>query len=263
TITQLEMNYKNGANPTWSSPIPVQVDTPIVIEPSAIETDMPHAYSSQWAWRFVATNSVPGLNPTGPDFTVTVKVVKSGRIVDWPGHPDFYADKAYRVVMDKDGVTKNAGQHDQTLYGDEASIVRPDLLISSGTGNLTLYLNITSATTTTGEMKPDLFYIDYTNATGYWNGDYTEWNRAVNRLLGEKIDDTHYVMKMPVKHTGWDSPYAPSSGWQFLVRPGYKAEAENRGVYLSPQFLPYEVKFHLTIIATPDPQYLGGDALER
>ena len=257
-VMGLEMSYKNGANPVWSAPVAVTPDTPIELELSAIESDMPHASASQWAWRFVGKPAIVYGNPVGPDFHVTITIHKSGKVVHWPGHPDFYADKPYRVVMEKAGVTRNAGIHDQWVYGDEANVIRPDLLVSSGTGNLTLYLNITSAKMNGVDMVPDVFYIDYTNATGYWRGDYTEWNPAVNRLIGEKISPTEYIMRMPVKYTGWDSPYAPVSGWQFIVRPGYYVPGV---VWLSPQTFPYEVEFHLTIIATPDPQYTGDAGL--
>ncbi|HWG90393.1 MAG TPA: hypothetical protein VNZ52_06035 [Candidatus Thermoplasmatota archaeon] len=252
-VEGLQMRYKNGANPSWSEILPLQPDVPAVLTLTAADTDMPHASASQWAWKFVSTRSLSFAAPE-PDFHLQIKAVKGGRIVDWPGHPDFYADKPYRVVMDKDATTSINGIVDGFLYGDEANIVRPDLLISSGTGSIKIYLNVSAVRAQTGEVKPDRFFLEYTNATGYWDGDYTESNIAGNRVFGEAISQTEYVFTIPVKYTGWDSPYAPSSGWQFLIKSDYQGFCNG--------CLPYEVDFHMTVIAFPDPQYLGGDALE-
>ncbi|HWG92168.1 MAG TPA: hypothetical protein VNZ52_15060, partial [Candidatus Thermoplasmatota archaeon] len=266
-LTGLEVRYKNGANTEWSSAAPLAPDAAFDIPVSAIETDMPHASASQWAWKFIGNKN---LGPStsflsffdtqakyGPveslpdDFNVKITVHKGDKIVDWPGHPDFYADKPYRVVMDKRGATHNTGIQDQWLYGDEANVIRPDLLISSGTGNLTFYLNVTSSKLNGAEMAPDTFYIDYTNATGRWDGAYTEWNAFVNRLTGNKTDSGAYHFDMPVDYGGWDSPYAPVSGWQFLVRSSYSQDTPARSFGFCPGCFPYEVDFQMTVIAYP------------
>ncbi|HWG90394.1 MAG TPA: hypothetical protein VNZ52_06040 [Candidatus Thermoplasmatota archaeon] len=266
-VTGLQMKVRNGANPEWGSAVALAQDTPVEIPVSAIETDMPHASASQWAWKFIGNIApgpeslwFPGSLRLEPDFHVKITVFKGDKIVDWPGHPDFYADKPYRVVMDKDASTKSVGAHDALFFGDEANVVRPDALISSGTGKIVIYLNITEVTAQTGDVEPDSFFIDYTNATGRWYGDYTEFSTGLNRVYGNKTDPTHVVITIPVKYTGWDSPYAPTSGWQFIVRSGYTGQGTQRG--LCPGCLPYEVKYHMTIHAFLDPQYAGGDALE-
>ncbi|HWG92170.1 MAG TPA: hypothetical protein VNZ52_15070 [Candidatus Thermoplasmatota archaeon] len=271
-VQGLEMRYKNGANPDWGGLITLEADTPAAVELSAIETDMPHATTSQWAWKFIGNKAVgpssasanvlqiPGDGrmeelasavgaPWPADFHVTIKVIKSAKIVDWPGHPDFYAGKPHRVVMDRAAQTSTVGITDSGLYGDDANIVRPDLLISSGTGNLSIYINITGVQSP--GASPNRYILEYTNATGEW---FRTW--------GEVLEpEKSYLISIPVHYTGWDSPYAPVSAWQFRVIALYGA-VEGVGGFC-PGCFPYTVDYHMTIIAYPDPQYLGGDALEK
>ena len=271
-VQAIEMRYKNGANPDWGELLTLQPDTPLVIDVSAIMTDMPHATTSQWAWKFIGNKAVgpasaaaAGLQIPGdgrfesfvgqlPDFHVTIKVIKSAKVVDWPGHPDFYADKDFRVVLDRAARTSTVGITDSGLYGDDANIVRPDYLVSSGTGNLSVYINITNVKSP-GDVKPNRYILEYTNATGRW---FRTW--------GEELEpEKSYHISIPVHYTGWDSPYAPTSAWQFRVIALYGTTSLPTGgaIGFCPGCFPYEVDYHMTIIAYPDPQYLGEDALEK
>ncbi|HWG92169.1 MAG TPA: hypothetical protein VNZ52_15065 [Candidatus Thermoplasmatota archaeon] len=270
-VQGLEMRYKNGANPDWGELLTLEQDKPVVLELSAIETDMPHATTSQWAWKFIGNKAIgpssgaaavlqiPGDGRLSevPDFHLQIKVIKSGKVVNWPGHPDFYADKPHRVVLDRAAKTSTVGITDSGLYGDEANIVRPELLISSGTGNLTVYVNITGVTSAGGVVKPNRYILEYTNATGRW---FRTW--------GETLEpEKSYKIPIPVHYTGWDSPYAPTSAWQFRVIALYLTQeglpGPVTGIGLCPGCFPYEVEYQMTVIAFPDPQYLGTDALEK
>lgn len=265
----LQMRYRNGANPIWGDLIDVAPGTPTFIDITPIETDMPHASSSQWSWKFVGNRNVapsPLISLAQvPDFHLTIIVHKGAKIVDWPGHPDFYADKPYRVVMEREATTKTVGAADSIVYGDEASIIRPDLLISSGTGKISVYINITSVNSP--GIQPNRYILEYTNATGDWYNDYRGPGR-INRVWGNVTEpEKSYVMDIPVKYTGWDSPYAPVSGWQFRVIALYGTIEDIpagpiKGIGFCPGCYPYDITYQIKVIAYPDPQYVGTDALE-
>lgn len=234
---QLFLQYRSASDSDWTSPVPVTYDTPLVIDVNEQMTDMPHSTRSLWVFR---------LSTDRPDFLevpMTVTVVKGRSVVDWPGHPDFYADKDTRLVMQQHVTTRMSGIESFALYDSGGTWANPERLISWATKEIIVFINVTSARNQLGATP-----------TGY----FLEAHDA--RIIGPEItfgsrhgdvngnnDLKSYQFNLLVNETGMDGPYQPASRWGFRMMATF---ADVDGVIgFCPGCFPYDIEYDITVLA--------------
>ncbi|HWG90788.1 MAG TPA: hypothetical protein VNZ52_08085 [Candidatus Thermoplasmatota archaeon] len=228
----LKLEYMHAAASEWIPLGDLAWGTPFIIPISnPAETDMPHATTSLWQFR-VLSSSPADVTLT---FDVSATIIRGpAGIPLWPGHPDFYKETRFRTVYDGTVAIREGGQL-TALLGRQFEPAKPEKLISYGTKTLYVYANITGYEGTPG-FAPTNWYLYYKNATGDWNiTDIYDANNAV-----ESAKSLKFVLK--VDDAGMDTPYAPSSRWEFLVR-GALANCYSGCAA-------YSAEYTLTVIAT-------------
>ena len=234
----------------WREGGPLPVGQPVIIQVAPDEVDMPHATGSLWAFRFYTDE------PTAVVFNATITVVRGEEVEEWPGHPDFYADKTHRVVLDKDAQTKAYGIAKYLVTGEDTSWNHPEKLISYGTRELHVFVNFTKIE---GLQQPTKFYLDFHNATIVPGiGDF---DPAQTRIYDEGTDGKSYHFVIGPEHVndgGMDSPYQTMSRWGFRVLGELEDAAGNPNCLgLASSCLEYIVDYHMTIIAVGESTALG------
>ena len=220
---------------TWGAPLPIQVTQPI-------QTDMPHATSSLWEFQVVSPN------PQDVTLVFDYKVELVRGPVDiplWPGHPDFYAEKPAREVLNKPVVSGRPGYggHGAAIVPPEAGPAKPDRLISYGTRTLHVWANISDYQAPNPATAPSTWYLYHINATGRAN--------ITNPFDFESyaIDNKALYWVLPVDDNGMDSPYADASRWSFELAGAYTPPA---GPTFYDGLANYVVKYTLVVHASSE-----------
>jgi len=236
----LTLSYRSAASDAFQDGGAITAGTPLVIPVQARATDMPHSVSSLWAFAIEADSR----QDVGSALNVTITVVRGADVVDWPGHPDFYAEVDERVIVDKAFSVHRQGIEEGTLYGSASTWVHPDKLVSYGTGRLDVFINITSATASNG-AEPTGFFFEYHNATILDAED--EFNdRIDDEEKGRQFDHADYHFVVEVDPAGMDGPYQPGSLWGF--RP-VATFAETPVASMCPGCFAYDIEYTMTIVA--------------
>ncbi len=230
-IQGVRMRYRAANMEDFSEAVPIQFDQPLEIALTPKMTDMPHSTTSLWQWDFYSDGTA---KPLYGSFKVTITVYKARNIEFWPGHPDFYADKPYRVLMDnKAGETRHFGFEELFFSQNRGSMIKPDFLISMGTANVELFVNITQYS---APSEPTGYFVEFVNAT----------RATIHRVSAlEDSSGSFYHFSIPVHASAHDSPYADASRWQFRVL------ATFGGAGLCPGCFPYEVDYSMSAVAYP------------
>ena len=236
---QLKLLYQHASSgrDEWTDAGPLTWGTPLVLALTPTMTDMPHATTSLWRYRVVSTT--PALDSTLV-FDAAATIVRGGDVPLWPPHPDFYATRASRVVYDGASSSAEGGQAGN-LFGFEDGLVQetPGRLISYGTKSLHIWINVTGMRAAPGQ-EPTRWYLYFHNATGDWQA------AGLDDTVNTTVDKKAYVFTVPVNDDGMDSPYAPDSRWEFVLR----------GTLDTPAFTcyggcaTYAVEYNMFILAT-------------
>lgn len=218
----------------WGSPL-----TFVIEDPSWV--DMPHVSDSSWRFR-VLSKDVAQATLT---FTAKVEQVRGeGEIPAWPGHPNFFEDGHERILVDKDVTYKEDGVEALAdLAQPPRPLVEPEGLVSFGTRSLFVFANISSARS------------DNPAAT-------LEWSLLVRNASGKlkaiqplpTATASAVAFAFSVENDSMDSPYSEASRWGFQLQgtevtsmPGPLGDSSCSGCF------PYEVSFHLKIVASDEP----------
>ena len=244
----LNMQVRTAADTDWRPAVPITYGTPLDIPVSPKETDMPHSTTSLWVFRLVAERGLFSV------VNVTITTSRGGDVVDWPGHPDFYADnKTHRVVMDSDVTTHINGFPENMFYENPKGWAAPTFLISHGTKRLEIWANVSGTTATSPTAaEPVSYVLNWHNASkADFEGDIFNY---VEDAEG-KNDLKSYHFRLEVDEGGMDGPYQPSSRWGFRLEAGYGNDAAT-GLPIPfaggcTDCASYDVSYHLTIIAYP------------
>ena len=204
----LFLRYKHASTTTWIDAGQLTWDVPLAIKiTDPIQTDMPHATMSLWEFQVTS----PHTQDVTLTFNAKAEIVRGeGDIPLWPGHPDFYAEKPSREVVnvvdweacDQSGCTM---VNDQERTGP----VPAAKLISYGTKTLHVWLNVTDAQFPVPATKPQSFFLFHNNATGRDN---------VTDQFDQETYSTEkreFYWVLPVDDGAMDSPYADASRWEF------------------------------------------------
>ncbi len=213
--------------------------TPLIIPVAPTQADMPHQTKSLWLFR-IYTGEVNAFS-----FNVTITAVKGGQVVNWPPHPDLYADRPERIVFEGPVTGESPGIAASFLYGDDANWVYPDRIISYGTDSIEVTVTRKAWNSATPEPAPEKFELQVNNASyipKVGNGD-----PAGLRLTPKNIDGDTYTFDVPVDLQGYDTPYGTQSRWGFRFVP-----LEQRG-------LPWSHDYDMKIVARGHSIEAGGD----
>lgn len=232
---------RSARDSEWRAESPIALATAFSVPVNELETDMPHSVQSLWVFRvFTDRTDVSSVR-------VQVVAYKGREVVDWPGHPDFYADVKHRVVLDEDVTTHRAGVTEFLLYGAGTSWVAPTKLVSHGTTRLVVFANITSVAASNGAPATGAF-LEYHNATLL-----DEEDQFTDRLDDSRGEDNlkDYRFDIEVTPDAMDGPYQPESRWGFRMVAvfGNAAVPGVIGVGLCPGCFPYDISYHITVIA--------------
>ena len=237
----LFVQYRSAADADWQAPLPVTYGTPVVVEVTPEMTDMPHSTRSLWVFR-ISTD-----RPESIDVPMQVTVVKGRDVVDWPGHPDFYADKPSRVVMQQHVTTRMSGLESAFLYDSGGTWANPEKLISWGTKEITVIVNVTSATNAYG-AEPTGYFLEVHDATII--GPEITFGSRHSEINGAN-DLKTYEFAIAVNETGMDGPYQPASRWGFRLMATF-ADFDlptGGGIGLCPGCFPYDIEYDIVVIA--------------
>lgn len=248
----LDLQYRSAADADWREPMPLAYDAPLSIEVAPLETDMPHSVRSLWVFRITTASTDVGT------IHLMITVHRGRDVVDWPGHPDFYAESNSRKVMDQHVTTQMSGVKEGYLYDAGGTWATPERLISHGTSKVIVIANVTSVTTATGQT-PTGFFLESHDATVIGPeirfGDRWSDRDATNDLAS-------YDFEIPVALDGMDGPYQPSSRWGFRLMatfadidvPEDAPGVGGFGLGLCPACFEYTIEYDIVVIAIHEPE---------
>lgn len=237
----LSMQYRTAASSEWGAQQDLAMDTPLEIPVTVKETDMPHSRKSLWNFRFV-TDRPPTFFES---LNVTLTVYRGRGVVDWPGHPEFYAERAERVVFDGTVTTHQYGFPENGFYEGMEAWVPPEKLISYGTGQVDVYVNVTSFTSTP-PTEPAQYLLYAHNAT---EGGFECCDGQAYEDVNGANDLVSYHFVVPVDANGMDGPYQPASRWGFHLAARIGAALPEAGPVGFTDGATYDITYHMTIIA--------------
>lgn len=241
---QMTLQYLTAADNEWRDAGPLPWDTPLDLAVTSRETDMPHSVASLWVFRLLTDSPGP---PKTLHMTVTIH--KGDEVVDWPGHPDFYADADRRVVLDTTVKTRVNGIVENFLLYDQAGTwVHPDRLISWGTERLEVHITILG-TSNDLDASPDGFYLEHHNATVI-GPEVNSADSVKDETPPPDLKEWDFVV--PVDEYGMDGPYQPESRWGFRVRATY-ANGQ-----LCPGCFNYDIEYAIKVVAVGSSTAVAG-----
>jgi len=223
---------------------------PLIIPVAPTEADMPHQTKSLWLFRIYTGEA------NAWSYNLTITAVKGNAVVDWPPHPDLYADKSERTVAEGEFTTVSKGVVDFYLYGSDPTWVYPDRVISYGTERVEVeieFLGIAGQGGTPLAVQPTYYYLDYKNASflsKVGNGD-----SAGGRMRDEASDGTFHRFTIDTDPQSYDTPYASKSRWgfRFMARMNDETTCPDgdfeQQTLQGCQLVPYELKYRMKIVA--------------
>ncbi|HUR69855.1 MAG TPA: hypothetical protein VM370_11475 [Candidatus Thermoplasmatota archaeon] len=251
----------------------LKAGTPFVIPIKPTEADMPHQTKSLWIFRIYSDSSTLTF-----EMNLTVTAVKGGTVVDWPPHPDLYADKSERLIFEGPVASESKGTVDSNIYGSDSLWVHPERILSWGTERIEI--EISGVTLTTDAPVPASGYVlDFHNASkSPLLGNGAQYG---GRLTDDGSDGTtyHYTIDITNDFDSYDTPYGQKSRWGFRFVPqfdnaagacidgdsGVPAGSFIQQFLVGCQFVPWKMQYTMKVVAygkphtseLPDPA-LGG-----
>ena len=191
------------------------LDQPFVIDIEPTDADMPHQTKSLWIFRIYSNTEMVTFG-----FNITISLVRGYDVVNWPPHPDLYADRPTRVVYEGPQDIGSKGSIDSLLYGSDAGWLHPEKVISWGTDRVEVTItNVQFTPDTPVAPPPKGFVFEYHNASKpplLGNGE-----QGV-RMEDPTSDGTTYRFVIDLtedRGDAMDTPYAQYSRWGFRLVP--------------------------------------------
>ena len=242
----LLLRYKHASTVEWIDVGPLAWGTPTQIKiTDALHTDMPHATSSLWEFQVVSPNAYDSTLT----FTAKAEMVRGeGDIPLWPGHPNFYAERASREVLNLPDAAACEGASCAFAGDAETGLLKAQKLISYGTKSLHVWLNITEVNAQNPALAPTNWFLYHMNATGRDNftNPFSEEATA---------DKREFYWIFPVDDNGMDSPYGDGSRWSFQLGGSLTTPALSCYSGCADWFAKYSIVVHATNEELPLEEY--------
>ena len=243
----------------------LKLNQPFTIDLAPNEADMPHQEKSLWIFRLYTGE------PTWVDFNITITAVKGFDVVNWPPHPDLYAENPERTVFQGAVHHESTSTPDYLVSGKDINWINPERIISWGTQRLEVTVSNVRYQTATPGADPTHYLLEYHNATKPpLLGHGTAYG---GRLQDESTDGTVWNFKIDL--TGdtdsYDTPYGTGSRWGFRFVPQFADEAGGvepciddpflQQLLIGCQFVEWTLDYDLEIRAYGKSQEASGDEL--
>jgi hypothetical protein len=231
----------------------LQPDTPFIIPVGPTEADMPHQTKSLWLFRIYTGEA------NAFQFNLTLTAVKGNAVVNWPPHPDLYADKPVRTIYDGDVSLSNKGTVDYLVFANLPDWHHPERVISYGTDKLEITI---SNVAYSGQVTPERYLLETHNAS--YLPKLGNSDQAGGRYEDPTTDGATFKFTVPVDERGFDTPYGQKSRWGFHFVPRFADATDcfaavndaSPGLYqfwqqfvVGCQYPPYDMTYHMTILA--------------
>ena len=236
----------------------LKLNEPVTIDIKPTEADMPHQVKSLWLFRLYTTDA------TWIDFNITITAVRGYDVVNWPPHPDLYADRTERLIYDGAFEADSRGTVDSITYGSDSQWFHPEKVISWGTDRLEIEITNVNLQTQV-PVDPAGFLLEVHNASKPpLLGHGAQYGA---RLSDPSSDGTSY--KFTVNTAGdeesYDTPYAQGSRWGFRFVPDFDTvggacidDEFLQQILVGCQVVPWTISYNIKIVAYG--HSTGGDA---
>lgn len=251
--TELNFDFITAADDPseWRPGGTLALNQPVVIDIKPTEADMPHQLKSLWLFRVYTTDA------TWINFNITITIVRGYDVVDWPPHPDLYADNTMRLIYDDTFTADSRGTADSFVYGSDSQWFRPEKLLSWGTDRIEITVSDVTITTQVPGAEPTGYLLEYHNASKPpLLGHGTQYG---GRLADEGSDGVTFQYAIDIAaddQWAYDTPYAAQSRWGFRFVPNFDVagsacvdDAFLQQLLVGCQVVPWTITYHLKIVA--------------
>src|ERR1051325_11014734 len=138
----------------------LEINKPFLIDIKPTDADMPHQTKSLWIFRVYSDSTMVWF-----DFNITISLIKGYDVVNWPPHPDLYADKAQRTVFEGPVKLASKGSVDGLMFGSDAGWTSPQKVISWGTDRVEVAMTNVKFNGNGVPVAPKGFVMEYRNAS--------------------------------------------------------------------------------------------------
>ena len=230
----------------------LRLNEPFKIDIKPTDADMPHQTKSLWIFRVYSNSQMVEFN-----FNISVTVVKGYDVVNWPPHPDLYADKPARAVFDGAVKLASKGTLDANVWGSDAGWVHPEKVISWGTDRVDIEVsNVQFASQ--APVQPSGWVFEYNNASKPPLLGHGAQYSARLKDAGSDGKSFHFSIDL-TKDRGdaMDTPYAQFSRWGFRLVPFWEDTAVGKcvdeavypGFLFGCQWYPWDMTYTLKVTA--------------
>jgi hypothetical protein len=234
----------------------LKLNQPFLIDLKPTDADMPHQTASLWIYRIYSNSQMVWF-----EFNITITAIKGYDVVNWPPHPDLYAEKPDRTVFEGPVKLTSKGTVDSNLFGSDAGWTHPEKVISWGTDSIDIeFAGVTFNSQTS--IAPTGWVFEYNNASKPpLLGNGAQYSA---RLKDPGSDGKSYHFHIDLKADrgdAYDTPYAQYSRWGFRLVPQF--DQAQAGCYDDPlpegrfiqqflvgcQFVPWDAAYTMKIVA--------------
>jgi hypothetical protein len=194
----------------------LKVGQPYVIQIKPTDADMPHQTKSLWVFRMYSDSTTGWF-----EANITITAVKGNVVVDWPPHPDLYAEKSERLIFEGPVSMQSKGTADSNIYGSDAGWLHPERILSWGTERIELEVSGITLTTDVPGIPASGYVLEYHNASKPpLLGNGAQYG---GRLVDEGSDGQtwHFTIDITNDFDSYDTPYGEKSRWGFRFVPQF------------------------------------------
>lgn len=203
----------------------LKLNEPFLVDIEPTDADMPHQAKSLWIFRIYSNSEMVWFT-----FNITINLVKGYDVVDWPPHPDLYAENPVREVFNGPVKLESKGSVDAFTFGSDAGWISPQRVISWNTKSVEVAITgVNFVGDADAVAPPSGFMLEYHNASS----PYLMANGVAGfRMEDPGSDGSSYNFVIDLGQDAgyaYDTPYAEYSRWGFRLVPYWEDGATESG----------------------------------